>query len=173
LPTNILCKPSPQSPELVSLLASRFDLAGGPAVASRPNFYPPDKPLAQLLSEFKDELKEFAATRIAMLRAEMREKVTTASSALMAVAAGAVFALLALLFLGFAFVGLLAMAFGGGAGAWAGAFAIVGVLSLLSGSLALGFGVRQLKERGLKPERTLRILKQDQIWLQHETRSER
>lgn len=142
-------------------------------MASRSNFYPPEKPLAQLLSEFKDELKEFATTRIAMLRAEMREKIATAGTALLAIAAGAVFALLAILFLAVAVVALIAMALGGGAGAWAGAFAIVGVIALLGGGVALAFGIRLLKQRGLKPERTLRILKQDQIWLQHETRSER
>ncbi len=142
-------------------------------MASRSNFYPPEKPLAQLLSEFKDELKEFAATRVAMLRAEMREKIATAGAALLAIAAGGIFALLAILFLAVAFVALIAMGFGGGAGAWAEAFAIVGVFFVLGGGLALAFGIRLLKERGLKPERTLRILKQDQIWLQHETRSER
>jgi uncharacterized membrane protein YqjE len=142
-------------------------------VASRSNLYPPEKPLAQVLSEFKDELKEFLATRIELLRAEMREKIATASTAFVAIAAGAGLALLAILFLGVAFVALLAMAFGGGAGAWSAAFAIVGVIFLLAGGLTLAFGVRQLKERGLKPERTLRTLKQDQIWLQNETRSAR
>lgn len=142
-------------------------------MASRSNFYPPEKPLVQVLSEFKDELKEFAATRIEMLRTEMREKIAAASTAFGAIAAGAVLGLLAILFLGVAFVALLAMAFGGGAGAWAGAFAIVAVLFLLAGGLTLAFGIRQMKERGLKPERTLRTLKQDQIWLQNETRSER
>ena len=47
------------------------------------------------LSEFKDELKEFAATRIAILRAEMQEKFAAASAALPAIAVGAVLALLA------------------------------------------------------------------------------
>ncbi len=142
-------------------------------MASRSSFYPPEKPWAQLLSEFKNELKEFAATRIEMLRAEMREKIATASTAFAAIAAGAILALLAILFLGVAFVALLAMALGGGAGAWAGAFAIVGAVFLLASGLTLAFGIRQMKERGLKPERTLRTLKQDQIWLQNETRSER
>lgn len=142
-------------------------------MASRSNFYQPEKPLAQLFAEFKDELKEFAATRVAMLREEMTEKIATARTALGALAVGAVLALLAILFLAVAFVALLAMAFGGGAGGWAGAFVIVGVLFLLFGGLALASGIRMLKQRGLKPERTLRILKQDQIWLQNETRRER
>jgi len=142
-------------------------------VASRPNVYPPEKSLAQLFSEFKDEIKEFTATRIAMLRAEMREKVNAALAALPAIAVGIVLTLLSVFFLCTALVAVVAMALGGGAGAWAAAFAIVGGIFLLAGGLAIAFGVKRLKARGLKPERTLRILKQDQIWLRNETRSER
>jgi hypothetical protein len=142
-------------------------------VASRPNYYPPEKPLAQVLSEFKNELKEFAATRIAILRVEMQEKFAAASAALPAIAVGAVLSLFAAVFLSVALVAVIAMALGGGAGAWAGAFAIIGAVYLLFGGLAIGYGVNALKTRGLKPERTLRVLKQDQIWLQNETRGER
>lgn len=142
-------------------------------MASRPNSYPPEKPLAQLLSEFKDEAKDFAATRLAMLQNEMREKIVVASTALQAIAAGAVLALLSALFLCVALVALVAMALGGGAGAWAAAFAIVGFAFLLIGGSAIAFGVWRLKARGLKPERTLHILKQDQIWLQNEARNKR
>ncbi len=142
-------------------------------MASRPNPYPPEKPLAQLLSEFKDEVHEFAVTRISMLQSEMREKVVVASTALQAIAAGAFLALLAVLFLAVALVALVAMSLGGTAGAWAAAFGIVGFGFLLIGGLAIAFGIWRLKARGLKPERTLHILKQDQIWLQKETRSQR
>ncbi len=142
-------------------------------MASRSSFPLPEKPLAQLFSEFKDEAKDFAATRIEILRIEMREKLLRASTGLQAIAAGAVLALFAALFLCVALVALVAMFLGGGAGAWAAAFAIVGFVILLIGGLALAFGVWRLKARGLRPERTLQILKQDQIWLQNETRSER
>jgi hypothetical protein len=64
------------------------------------------------------------------------------------------------------------MALGAGAGAWAAAFAIVGGVFLLSAFLAIAYGISTLKARGLKPERTLHVLKQDQIWLQNETRRE-
>jgi hypothetical protein len=129
--------------------------------------------LAQVLTEFKDELKDFAATRITMLRTEMRDKIATASAALPTIAVGAVLAVFAAVFLCVALVALVAMALGGGAGAWAAAFAIVGGLFLLIGASAIAYGVGKLKARGFKPERTLRILKQDQIWLQNETRNER
>lgn len=140
-------------------------------MASRSQYYPPEKPLSQVLTEFKDELKGFAATRIAMLREEMREKMDVAKAALPAIAAGIVLALFAVVFLCLALVAVVAMALGGGAGAWAAAFAIVGGVFLLIGTLAISFGVNKLKARSLKPERTLRILKQDQIWLQNETRN--
>lgn len=142
-------------------------------MASRPNYDPPEKPLAQVLSEFRDEIRDFAATRIAILRSEMREKFSAAGTALAVIAAGAVLAALAAVFLCVALAAVIAMALGGGAGAWAAAFAIVGGLFLLTGALAIGFGIGKLKGRPLKPERTLRILKQDQAWLRNETRSER
>ena len=142
-------------------------------MASRSSIPLPEKPLAQLFSEFKDEAKDFAATRIEILRIEMREKLLRASTGLQAIAAGAVLALLAALFLCVGLVALVAMSLGGGAGAWAAAFAIVGFVILMIGGLAIAFGVWRLKARGLRPERTLQILKQDQIWLQNETRSER
>ncbi len=141
-------------------------------MASRPNYSPPEKSIAQVLNEFKDELKEFASTRIEMLRSEMKEKADVARAALPAIAVGAVIALLALFFLCVGIVALVAMALGGGAGAWAAAFAIVGGVFLLIGALAIGFGVIKLKARSFKPERTLRILKQDQIWFKNETRNE-
>lgn len=142
-------------------------------MASRPQSYPPEKPLSQVLTEFKDELKEFAATRIAMLRQEMGEKLSVAQAALPAIAAGAVLALFAGLFICVALVAVVAMTLGGGAGAWAAAFAIIGAIFLLIAALAVSFGVNKLKARSLKPERTLRVLKQDQVWLQNETRNQR
>jgi hypothetical protein len=106
-----------------------------------------------------------------MLQSEMREKIVIAGTALQAIAVGAAIALLAAFFLCVALVALVAMSLGGSAGAWAAAFAIVGFAFLLIGGLAIAFGIRRLKARGLKPERTLHILKQDQIWLQSEARN--
>lgn len=143
-------------------------------MASRPNPYPPEKPLAQVLSEFKDELHEFAATRISMLQSEMREKLVIARTALQSLVAGAVLVALALFFLTIALIALIAMSLGGGAGAWAAAFAIASFVFLIVGGSALAFGIWRMNARGgLKPERTLHILKQDQIWLKNETRNHR
>jgi hypothetical protein len=142
-------------------------------MASRSQFDNPEKSLAQLFAECKDELKDFAATRIAMLRAEMREKLSAASAVLPAIAAGAALLLLAVVFLAVALVAVVAMLLGGGTGAWAGAFAIVAGAFLLIGGIAVYAGVKKLKASSLKPERTLRVLKRDQVWLQNEARNQR
>jgi hypothetical protein len=34
------------------------------------------------------------------------------------------------------------------------------------------YGVRTIKKGGMAPERTLRVLKQDQVWLQTEARTQ-
>jgi len=138
-------------------------------MASRSNYYPPEKSLAQVLTEFKDELKEFGATRIAILREEMGDKIASAKGALPAIAVGVVFGLLSVVLLSVALVALVAMAVGGGARGWAAAFTIVGGIYLLTAWMTISSGVRRLKARGLKPERTLRVLKQDGIWLRSET----
>jgi hypothetical protein len=92
--------------------------------------------LAQVLSEFKNELLEFASTRLTMLQNEMREKLLIAGAALQAIAVGAALALIAALFLCVAVVAVVAMFLGGGVGAWAAAFAIVGFAFLLIGGSA-------------------------------------
>ena len=140
-------------------------------MASRSSYPYPEKSIAQVLTEFKDELKDFAATRIAMLRAEMKDKIASIASALPAIAVGVVCALLALLLLCVALVAVVAMAFGGGAGAWAGAFGIVGGVFLLIGVFGIMFGVSKLKARNLMPERTLRVLRQDQAWFRNESQN--
>lgn len=137
-------------------------------MASRPVYPPTDKSVAQVLSEFKDELKDFAATRVEMLRAEMKDKLSSVTSALPALVVGAVLAAFASLLLCVAAVALVAMLLGGGAGAWAAGFGIVGGVLLFGGVGGITFGISKLKARSLKPERTLRVLRQDQAWFRNE-----
>lgn len=139
-------------------------------MASR-SYSPPEKSIAQVLSEFKDELKEFAATRFDMLRGEMRGKLGVLRMAVPAIVAGAVLAGFAVIFFSIALVAFFAFLLGGGIGAWAGAFAIVALLFLLIGGFAIGAAISKLKARSLLPERTLRVLRNDQIWLQQQARN--
>lgn len=128
--------------------------------------------VAEVLSEFKEELKDFVGTRGQMLRSEMREKVGAWKTALPSIAIGAVLMLFALLVFTAGLVAIIALAFTGQPWGIAAACFIVFALYGLAGCSLLLYGWRMAKEPGLTPERTLRILKQDQIWLQTEARTE-
>jgi len=100
-----------------------------------------------------------------------RERWQTAWVALPALAVGAVLLLTAFFLFTWGLVSLIAMAMIGQPYAYTVAFFIVFVLYALSGGAAAAYGVRTLTSQGMKPERTLRVLKQDQIWLQTEART--
>lgn len=125
-----------------------------------------ERSLAELISEIKEEVKEFVQTRVSMFVAEMREKVNNSKS-------GAVFAGIALmlgwagfLLLSVALAALVAVAFWGSPYAWFFGFLIIGLLwTIMAAMLALA-AVRQFRD--VTPKRTIQVLKEDKIWLQHE-----
>ncbi|HWR36046.1 MAG TPA: phage holin family protein [Clostridia bacterium] len=127
---------------------------------------------AELLTEFKEELKEFANTRFQMLRAELTEKAGAWKAAVPMLAICGVLLLFAFMLLTGALVALIALAFANHPWAYALSFAIVGVIYLLAGGAAGAYGYRTIKANGMAPERTMRILKQDQVWLQTEARTQ-
>jgi uncharacterized membrane protein YqjE len=130
-----------------------------------------NRSVAEILANVKDELKDFLNTRIQMLRAEMSEKGKAIASSIPAIVIGAVM-LFASFFL---FTGLLVTVIAQAIhNNWNYpiAFAIVFVLYALIGAAFAAYGVRTLKSAGVAPERTLRVLKQDQVWLQTEARTQ-
>lgn len=136
------------------------------------NGYANGKSVADVLEDFKEEIREFAVTRLQMLRNELKEKMSSWGSAIPLMIVGLVFLAIALLlFTGF-LVALIALAFAGQPWAYALSFVIVAVLYALVGTVAGVYGYRTLKSAGVAPERTLRVLKQDGIWLRTETRTQ-
>ncbi len=131
-----------------------------------------ERPLGEVINETKTELKDFVNTRIQMFKSEMNEKVGMVKTAAPAIAVGAVFALTAWFLLSLALVFLISMAFEGRPYQYALSFGIVGILYLLIGAVTAFYGWRTLKSGNLAPERTLRVLKQDQIWLQTEAKTQ-
>ena len=128
--------------------------------------------VAEVLHEAKDEMKEFLATRIQMLRSEMDEKIGAWKSAVPFIAIGILLLFAALMVFTAGLVALIAMAFHGQP--WAVAvscFIVMAIYALLGGLLAAQ-GWRSAKEPGLVPERTLNVLKQDQMWLQTEAKTQ-
>ena len=132
---------------------------------------PNGRSLSAVVNDLKVEGKAFLNTRLEMLKAEMSEKLSAIKAALPMMIVGAVFALTAWLVLTAALVCIIAKAFGPGVISWFYATAIVGVAYLLIGGAAAWFASSELKRASLKPERTLRVLKQDQVWLQNESAS--
>ncbi len=131
-----------------------------------------ERPIGEVLNDFKVEFKDFVSTRIQMLRSEMNEKIGAVKVAAPSMAIGAVLALAAFMLLTLALVFLVSMAFQNQPYQYALSFAIVGIIYAIAGAVALSYGWSSIKARGMTPERTLRVLKQDQIWMQTEAKTE-
>jgi uncharacterized membrane protein YqjE len=130
-----------------------------------------EKSLATILAETRDEIKQFITTRVNMLKMEIGEKVRTLKSV-----APILFFALALLWAGwmaltFAVIALLHGLFMPSVYAWGWAALIVAGTYLVVGIATAWFVYAEIKATGLKPSRTLTVLKQDQTWIQNEART--
>ncbi|HLZ43740.1 MAG TPA: phage holin family protein [Candidatus Sulfotelmatobacter sp.] len=128
--------------------------------------------IAEVLTDIKEELKEFVQTRVAMLKAEVQEKVQTIKTA-------APLAVLALVLLGTAYLLFtlalvaLVMAFlPDNQYRWCIAFAAIAVLWTIIGGIAAYFAKRELEVKGLLPKRTIEVLKGDKVWVQAEVKNQ-
>ena len=131
-----------------------------------------DRPLSAVIAEMKDEAKTFVETRINMLKSELRTKVNTWKMALPMIAVGAVLLVTAWLLLTGAIVAAIYVAFVGNDFAAAIALAILGVAYLVGGAISIIFAYRGLRETGIMPRRTIRVLKADQVWLKNQARNQ-
>ena len=130
------------------------------------------KSVTEVMENLKEELKEFVTTRLAMLRSELNDKYQSFKMAAPVLTIG--FAMLGtawLLFTGF-LVCIIAQAFAPSPWDYAISFILVTVLYAIVGGLVAYLAWRQLKQKGVKPERTIRVLQEDRIWLQAEGKSQ-
>ena len=122
--------------------------------------------LQSTLQDIKNELKEFVKTRFDILKNEMQQKMSAYKAALpMAIVAALLLATTWFLLTG-AIVAAIALALG-----WPAAFAIVAGAYLIFGVLIGWLAYKEVTAQSMKPERTLQVLKQDQIWIQQEAKS--
>lgn len=128
--------------------------------------------LTGVLNEVKDELKEFLQTRITMLKAELGEKMRTFKTALPMIITAVLLLWAAFVLFTLCLVGLVSVAFYDNPFRWFLSFIIVGVLYSILGGMAAVFGLKELRAQGITPKKTIQVLKEDQIWLQHEARSQ-
>jgi uncharacterized membrane protein YqjE len=130
-----------------------------------------EKSVGTVVSETKEELKEFIQTRIAILKAEISEKVRTWKYSVPLLLAALALLLAAWIVLTFALVALLAALFQPNPYAWLYGALIIGVAYLLVGVVVGWFAYSELKTIGIAPKRTIEVLKQDQVWIQNEART--
>lgn len=133
---------------------------------------PNDKTVVALLSEMKEQLKEFAQTRFEMLKAELEEKVKVAKASAPLVIIGVVLLSTAYLLITLALVGLIAAAFPENPFRWAIAFGAIGILWAMVGAGAVYAAIRAIKSKGLAPRRTVEVLKADKLWFQSEVKNQ-
>ncbi len=130
-----------------------------------------EKSIAAILAETKDELKQFVITRVSILKAEMDEKITRLKAVIPLVMVAALFAVSGWMVFTFALISLLHGLFLPSAYAWLWASLIVTVLYLAVAGVAGWFAYAEIKATNLKPTRTLKVLQQDQVWIQNEART--
>ena len=123
--------------------------------------------IASIAAEMKQEIKEFIDTRVAMLKAELRDKVAHWKIAAPLALAGVVLVCTAYLFITLSLVALAAV-FINSQYRYFFAFLGVGILWALCGGLALYIAKREFELHRLMPEKTIEVLKGDKIWLQRE-----
>jgi uncharacterized membrane protein YqjE len=127
--------------------------------------------LAAIAAEMKQELKDFAETRISMLKSELREKIGHWKMAVPLAGIGVVLLGTAYLLITFGLVALAAV-FIDSPYRWFFALIGVGVLWGLLGGIALYIAKREFELNRLMPQKTLEVLNGDKIWLQKEVRNQ-
>jgi uncharacterized membrane protein YqjE len=131
----------------------------------------PVRDLRSIAAELKQELKEFAETRLAMLKAEFREKMSRWKVAAPLAGVGVVLLATSYLLVTASLVALVAV-FIPGEFRWFFALLAIGVLWALLGGVAGYIAKREFELSRVLPQRTISVLQGDKAWLQKEARSQ-
>ena len=123
--------------------------------------------LAGVVNELKQEVKEFLDTRLQMLMAEMKQKTTMLKMVVPMLVVAGLLGAVGFLLLTVALVAAVANLIG-----WGWSFLAIGVLYLLVAGATGLMAWREFTAEGVAPNRTIKVLKQDQIWLQNEARTQ-
>ena len=130
-----------------------------------------EKSIATILAETKDELKQFVTTRVGILKAEMDEKISRIKSVIPLAVVAALFLVSCWMVFTFALIALLHSLFLPSVYAWLWASLIVAAVYLVVGAIAGWLAYSEIKATSLTPTRTLKVLQQDQVWIQNEART--
>jgi Putative Actinobacterial Holin-X, holin superfamily III len=129
-----------------------------------------ERSLASEVADIKEDLKTFFQTRAQLLHAETREKLRAWKRSLILLALAAVFLVTCWITFVFSLVALLHTWIASGSYGWFWGALIISVVLLASGAVCGKAGYRGIKASGVAPKRTLRVLRQDQQWIQKQAR---
>lgn len=126
--------------------------------------------LAEVAADIKEEIKEFAQTRIQLFKAESRQKLALLKIAALLAAVAVVLLATAHLLLTLGLVAVTAAVFANNPYRWAFGFFGIAILWATLGGVAAYFAKREFTLKGIVPRRTFEVLKGDKIWLQREAK---
>ena len=130
-----------------------------------------EKSLGVVLTEMKNELTQFLETRYQLLRSEIQDIVRTWKYCLPLLLAALVLLLASWIVVTFGLVALVRGWFLPGPFAWLwGSLIVAGVYVIIA--IVIGwFAYGELRKVGMVPKRTLKVLKQDQVWVGSEAKT--
>lgn len=128
-----------------------------------------DKPLSALFSELTNETVDLVRQEVALARAEMSQKISSAQTGLTSVAIGAAILMAGLFIILLAVVNMVAMLLPPDLAPWL-APLIVGVVVALIGYGMLKGGSHKLQPNKLVPERTIHSFKRDKGLVEEKAR---
>ena len=128
--------------------------------------------LAEVVADIKEEIKDFAQTRIRLFKAEFQQKFALLKVAAILAAVAVVMLATAYLLLTIGLAALIAALLRDNPYRWAFGFFGVALLWAIVGGIAAYFAKREFALKGIVPTRTLEVLKGDKIWIQHEAKSQ-
>ena len=139
------------------------------------HIYNNERSIAEVLHEMKAEALDFVNTRYELLAAELREKSVAWKKSVPLLAAGFVFGMGTFATFTFMLVSVICSWFragfpGGTIAIFAWPIAAL-IVCVIYGCIAASFasaGIKRLREQPMVPEHTIRVLKQDQQWIQNE-----
>ena len=136
------------------------------------NVHTNGRSVAEIVSEMKEELKQFIQTRIELFKREVQEKLARLKIAGPLAAAAIVLLSTAYLLITVALAAGIAAFFAASPYRWFFGFMIVGFVWALLGGIAGYFAKRELEPKTLAPKRTIEVRKGDKVWLQREVKNQ-
>jgi hypothetical protein len=120
----------------------------------------PERPFSGLVNALVDDLSRLLRLEFALFKQEMAGNARRLTAGLAAVAIGAVLAFTAWLAIFSAAIIALAIVWP----AWLAAL-VLGAATLVAGGLILYFGIRRMRVQTLVPQRTVKTLREDGVWI--------